>query len=156
MRTSIIPWATSNGPRAKPTQASRTSKCGATSTRMASPTLASCSRSLGELGITALDLDAAAIGTQTPQGNQILAKAAYARADGTTGFAYELAFAADRSLTQYTGDRGHADALKADTGTGIRSATRLPPRPARRDTLRTARFSPSALRGKSQAPSLAT
>ncbi len=66
---------------------------------------------LDALGIVSLGVAGAALDIETPQGNRLLARGEFTRADGTTGAMYDMAFDTDPTDTIFRGERGVAEWL---------------------------------------------
>ncbi len=72
---------------------------------------------LDALGIVSLGVAGAALDIETPQGNRLLARGEFTRADGTTGAMYDnkhdMAFDTDPTDTIFRGERGHSRRIRA-------------------------------------------
>jgi hypothetical protein len=64
--------------------------------------------SLGDLGITAINLAVSAVNARTPQGTALLDKGAFTWASGGTGLFYDAVFQTSAVDTRFTGEAGRA------------------------------------------------
>ena len=70
--------------------------------------------SLADLGIESIGLDSTEVGSETPQGNTILARGTVTLADGTTRNAFDMAFDTNATDTVFRGEKGVAAWLRGD------------------------------------------
>ncbi len=70
--------------------------------------------SLADLGIESIGLDNTEVGSETPQGNTILARGTVTLEDGSTRNAFDMAFSTNATDTVFRGEKGVAEWLRAD------------------------------------------